>query len=104
MDNDDNNPIELVSPEVQSFDSLLEKEDIDYVGTRLHAGIRALQHKRRTIIISIDNRAKEMDKSFNLPILERESINDLEDMIRSDFRTNIHVPEDKIIEWKKQFD
>ena len=49
-------------------------ENIDYVGTRLHAGIRALQHKKRTIIIGIDNRAIEKAKDFNLTVIDRKNI------------------------------
>ena len=55
--------INILEPSLKSFDEVLLNGNIDYVGTRLHGGIRALQHKVRTIIISIDNRAREK-KSF----------------------------------------
>ncbi|MEH7225243.1 polysaccharide pyruvyl transferase family protein, partial [Bacillus sp. JJ1566] len=50
--------IRYVGPSLKALDSLLQNNSmaLDFVGTRLHAGIRALQNKRRTIIIGIDNR------------------------------------------------
>jgi polysaccharide pyruvyl transferase WcaK-like protein len=42
-----------------------------YVGTRLHAGIRASQLGCPSLVISIDNRAREIGKDTNYPILER---------------------------------
>lgn len=35
---------------LENYDSLLEHKEIDYVGTRLHAGIRAIGKRHRTII------------------------------------------------------
>lgn len=55
---------------------------MDFVGTRLHGGIRAMQHKQRAIIIEIDNRAKE---------------------ISSRFENDIQIPFDKVNQWKDQF-
>ena len=68
-----NQKVQIISPNMKSYDSVLEK-DIDYVGTRLHAGVRALQKKKRTIIIGIDNRAIEKQKDFNLTCINRDEI------------------------------
>ena len=38
-------------------DALIQDTECDYIGTRLHGGIRALQHGRRSLILSVDNRA-----------------------------------------------
>jgi polysaccharide pyruvyl transferase WcaK-like protein len=81
----------------------LDNHDIDYVGTRLHAGIRALQKKRRAIIIAIDNRAIEKQKDFNLTIINRDKIDYLKDKILSSFNTDIRIPVSNIDLWKKQF-
>ena len=79
-------------------------KDVDYVGTRLHAGIRALSKGHRTIVISIDNRAKNIGKDTGLPTIEREDIEVLlQDKINSEFATNIHMPINNIKQWKKQF-
>ena len=42
------------------YDALTEKkEDIESVEMRLHGGIIALQHGRSSLIVSIDNRARD---------------------------------------------
>jgi hypothetical protein len=61
------------------------------------------KYKRRTIIIGIDNRAIEMKKDFNLPIVEEKDISSLEALINSDFNTEINIPVKNIEIWKNQF-
>lgn len=97
------NKIIIINPNILSFKEIL-KEDIDYVGTRLHAGIYALQHCKRSIIISIDERARDIDKNYNLNCIDREMIEqELEKKINSSFETKIKIDEEKINQWKKQF-
>ncbi|THE09064.1 polysaccharide pyruvyl transferase family protein [Bacillus timonensis] len=96
--------IEILSPSLDAYNKTLEKGNIDYIGTRLHGGIRALQKKARTIIISIDNRAREKSKSFNLPIIERDNIQGLNEMINSQLATEIKIPIENINRWRKQFE
>lgn len=99
----DKEAVKIINPSLSSFDNLLASDNIDYVGTRLHGGIRALQKKVRTIIISIDNRAKEIGKSFNIPVVERDNIIELNNMVHSEFSTSISLPLDNINLWKNQF-
>jgi hypothetical protein len=94
--------IKLVAPNLESYDRILEK-DVDYVGTRLHAGVRALQKKKRSIIIAIDNRAIEKQKDFNLKCISRSEIEKLSELISSNFATEINIPIEKIKKWKSQF-
>ena len=96
--------LEVLSPSLESFDSLLrDSESIDYVGTRLHAGIRALQYKRRSIIIGVDNRAAEIAKDINLPFVAREKISDLAQIIAGDWATSLTVDFASIEAWRAQF-
>lgn len=96
-------PINIVPPNLNAYDSIL-KENIDYVGNRLHGGIFSLQHANRSIIVSIDYRAKNMAKSFNLNIIDRFDIDLLEDMINQECETKIKgIDFGTIDEWKKQF-
>lgn len=96
--------VEFVSPTLKALDSILSSdEEVDYIGTRLHAGIRALKHKRRSIIIGIDNRATEKAKDFNLTVLDREKIDQLEKLIQTPFETQIKIPVENIAKWKSQF-
>lgn len=97
--------IRIVSPSLKSLDEILLDQSIalDYVGTRLHGGIRALQSQRRSIIIGIDNRASEKAKDFNLAVVPRGDIQALEEMIGSSFETAIKLPYHNIQKWKDQF-
>lgn len=96
--------LEIVGPSVPRFDGILrDVESIDYVGTRLHAGMRALQMKRRAIIIGVDNRAVEKRRDFNLQVVERGDIDALRRLIYGSFKTQLWIPNDKISAWKSQF-
>lgn len=99
------NKVEIINPTLKSFDEILSSTlDIDYIGTRLHGGIRALQNHRRTIIIGVDNRALEMKKDVNLPVLEIENISQLSSMIINPLIVNIQMDYEKINKWKSQFE
>lgn len=62
-----------------------------------------MQHKIRSIIIAVDNRALDMKETYNLPIIERNNIEHLSEMINSNLITNLKINEKAIAEWKKQF-
>jgi polysaccharide pyruvyl transferase WcaK-like protein len=96
---------EIVPPDLGAYDSILSKEEsLDYIGTRLHAGIRALQKRKRSIIISVDNRATEKSKDFRLVVIERDRADlELNKKINSDFSTEIILPKREIELWKNQF-
>lgn len=96
--------VEFIGPSLNSYDKLLESNiDLDYVGTRLHAGIRAMQKKRRSIIIGIDNRAIEKKKDFNINVVERKDIETIADIINNKVETKLTLDFNKINQWKKQF-
>lgn len=95
--------IEIIPPNLFSYDATLRNNDIDYVGTRLHAGIRALQFGRRSLIVGIDNRAKEKKRDFQLPVIDRGDLGQLERFIVDGFQTKIVMPMDSIQKWKEQF-
>lgn len=101
----DINDIKIINPTLNALDKiLLENSDLDYVGTRLHAGIRALNHKKRTIIIGVDNRAIEISNDCNLVVVKRDNIDsELEKLINSSFKTDIKLPLENIKKWKNQF-
>lgn len=94
----------IIPPSLEALDKLLASSImIDYIGTRLHAGIRALQAKRRTIIIAVDNRAIEKQKDFNLVVINRDNLDQLQELIAGSFKTKIIIPHDNINRWKNQF-
>lgn len=97
--------IKILNPTLTAYDELLDTHpSLDFVGTRLHAGIRALQKKRRAIIISVDNRAKEMGSDCKLPVHPRESIRCLAEPDFSISPYEIQLNMDGIAKWRKQFE
>ena len=103
LERDENNII-IINPNLRAFESLLDEGDIDYIGTRLHGGICALQHKCRSIIISIDNRAEDMNDKNNLRCIKRKNIeNELSLRINEKMETSIVVDCELIQKMKEQF-
>jgi len=96
--------LRFISPSIAALDEvLLSALDLDYVGIRLHAGIRALQKGRRAIVVEIDNRAREMGRDFAIPTVDRTDLERLEQMIRDPLEISVRPPRQDIARWKSQF-
>jgi hypothetical protein len=95
--------VRLISPSLKAFDRVLQDEDCDFIGTRLHGGIRALQKGRRCLVIAIDNRATEISKDFELPVLAREMCGEVLNWIYGEAPTRVKLPLNAIAEWRRQF-
>lgn len=95
--------VEILPRTLKAFEAILRKGGVDYVGTRLHGGIHALNHGVRTIVIEVDNRAAEIARDTGLPTVPASNIDELPEAIRSNFKTEITMPWDSIEKWKKQF-
>lgn len=95
----------MLAPTLAAFDALLEgDEGVDYVGYRLHGGIRALQRRRRTLVVSVDNRAVEIARDTGLPTIARPEIaRDLADRLGAAWPTPITIPLAAIDAWRSQF-
>lgn len=97
-----NGNVSIIEYGMKSFDDIMQKTELDYVGTRLHAGIHALRHMHRTIVIAVDNRARNIGTDTGLPVIERSEIEDkLKIKIYSEFQTEIKLPVSNINYWKK---
>lgn len=96
--------IHIITPNVAGYEHILDMEGTDYIGNRLHGGIFALQHKCRSIVISIDYRAKEMAESYSFRCIERKETALLEEMINTNWKTKITgLDFNKIECWKRRF-
>lgn len=95
--------ITLIPPDVDAYERFLSGHDADYVGTRLHAGLFAMQHKKRAIILAIDNRARDLSASYNLHVIERNDIDKLSDMIECSLATDVRIKQSNIEKWISQF-
>lgn len=95
--------LKIISPQIPKYNEILDSGQCDYIGTRLHAGIRALQKGVRSYILAIDNRSKEMGRDFGLPILEDTHLDELESIVNSKYELNLKIPYENINKWKSQF-
>lgn len=95
--------IKFIDPSLQAYDEFLMNNLCDYIGTRLHAGIRAMQKGRRSIIVGVDNRAKDMHLTYKLNYIERNNIDRLTTLLNSKIKTNICLDETKIDAFLRQF-
>lgn len=95
----------IINPNLYEYDSFLDEHpEADYVGTRLHGGIRALQHGNRTLIISVDNRAREMAHDYHIPIIERRDIALLPETVKNNIESRINIDETIINAFLNQFE
>ncbi|NMN02477.1 polysaccharide pyruvyl transferase family protein [Bifidobacterium panos] len=102
----DINQIKTIGHHMSNLDAFLSehKESIDYFGTRLHAGVHCLNHKVRSMIVVVDNRARAIGKDTNIPVIERDDLRQrMEQLIEEERSTSISLPFGAIERWKNQF-
>jgi len=78
--------------------------DFVYIGTRLHGGIKCLQNGISGLILTNDNRSKELADDINMAAVERDDFSGIIDWI--EYKSNfglISLPIKSIENWKKQF-
>lgn len=95
--------VEILHSSLAAYDYFLLNNEADFVGSRLHGGIRALNFKKRTLIVGVDNRAIEINRDTNLPVINREDIVLLDEKINKDLNIDICLPLENICFWKSQF-
>lgn len=95
--------VSVIPPTLSVYEEIL-RTDVDYVGTRLHGGIHALNYGKRSLILAVDNRAKEIAKDTGLPVVAREiEMEQLRKYIEEERETIIMLPMENINAWKEQF-
>jgi Polysaccharide pyruvyl transferase len=75
----------------------------DYVGTRLHAGVLCLEHRVRSLIISVDNRATEIAADTGLPTARRHDRTALLAWLEGNTEARVRLPMNEIERWQQQF-
>lgn len=94
----------FLEPTLTALDDFLTNTPgVDYLGNRLHGGIRALQHKARSLIVEIDNRAQMIGADFGLPTVERDNFDGMARWIERSSEVKIRLPQSTIESWKQQF-
>ena len=96
--------VKFIGPSLEEYENVLLSRKVDYVGTRLHAGIFALNKGVRSVIIGVDNRATEISKDTGLLVVDRGSIEkELSRVIEDRITQRIVLSKEKILLWKEQF-
>ncbi len=96
--------ITVIPATLDAFNVLLEAEEsLDFVGTRLHGGIRALQKMRRALILAVDNRAREIAKDTSLPVVERSDFKSIEVWINQPKELELSIDFNTIDKWRRQW-
>jgi polysaccharide pyruvyl transferase WcaK-like protein len=99
----DSGSIVIVEPSLEGVTRLLREGDIDYVGLRLHCGVIALQHKVRSLVVAVDNRASEISRDTGLPAVARDDLAAIEKWIEGSQAVELSLPFAAIGVWKAQF-
>jgi polysaccharide pyruvyl transferase WcaK-like protein len=94
----------VLGPTLAAYDAVLQAGLVDFVGNRLHGGIRALQKGRRALILSLDNRAAEIARDTCLPVISLENgLTALDDWLGRPDPIEIVLPKPAIAAWREQF-
>jgi polysaccharide pyruvyl transferase WcaK-like protein len=96
-------PVKLLQGTLEEYDRFLDEHRIDYVGKRLHAGIRAVQKRKRTLVLRVDNRATELGRDTHLATLPPGDLAAIDAWIQSETHTDIRLPTADIEKWIEQF-
>lgn len=95
--------LKVIQPSLEGYNKALRTMDCDYIGTRLHGGVRALQHFRRALILEVDNRAAEIGKDTQLHSIPRADVAGITKWIDNPRPLSLTMPFDNIARWKNQF-
>ncbi|WP_026223221.1 polysaccharide pyruvyl transferase family protein [Methylosarcina fibrata] len=99
-----NYPVSMLRHSLNAFNEfLLSEEEFDYVGTRLHGGIRCLTMKKRVLILAVDNRSHEISLDTNLSVYKRDDFESIVRWIYQPVEPQLNINTDNIHKWKSQF-
>lgn len=99
-----NIPVIILEESLVALDQFINSGiSFDYVGTRLHGGIRCLCSKKRSLILEIDNRAKEIARDTQLPTIDRANFEYISQWIDGSSSPKIRLDLTAIDKWKSQF-
>lgn len=95
--------INIINRSNAAFNGMLSPS-IDYIGTRLHGGVKCLQNSMNSLIVAVDNRAIEIGKDINLPVVKRDDFESMKSWLQGkEIFSNINLPLEAISKWKQQF-
>lgn len=93
----------FVDASVEAFDHELRQPGTAYVGLRLHGGIRAMQHGVPSLILTIDNRAREISRSVGMMAPSRHSFREISSALGGQPDVQLSLPTDAITSWTQSW-
>lgn len=97
-------PVKIIDHSLSALDEFIHSGiSFDYIGTRLHGGIRCLRSKKRSLIIEVDNRAKEISQDTHLQTVARDDFNHMSQWIEGSPAPQITLNTEAINRWRDQF-
>ncbi|WP_069385813.1 polysaccharide pyruvyl transferase family protein [Cellulosimicrobium cellulans] len=91
----------VLGPGLDDFDAVLDEPGTAYVGLRLHGGIRAMQKGVPSLVLSIDNRAREIARSVGLRAPSRHAVHAYREDLSSGEAVALAVPRDTVDRWRR---
>ncbi|WP_434037640.1 polysaccharide pyruvyl transferase family protein [Formosa sp. 4Alg 33] len=86
------------------FNLVQSNKNLVYIGSRLHGGIKCIHNNVPALILANDNRAIEIKKDVNIPVLEKKELIEIENWIKGETSFGkIKVSLEDIAKWKNQF-
>ncbi|HPZ84607.1 MAG TPA: hypothetical protein PL064_14300, partial [Thermogutta sp.] len=86
-----------------ALDEFLREVHCDYVGTRLHGGIYCLNQGKRSLVLSVDNRAAEMCPEVGIPSVDRCDVGGIRQWVEDPVATTLTLNREAIDLWRGQF-
>lgn len=97
-------PVKHIAHSLSALDEFIQSGiSFDYVGTRLHGGIRCLRERKRALVIEVDNRAREIAQDTNLQTVARDNFTYVKQWIDGSPAPNIQLDREAIETWRNQF-
>jgi len=95
-------PIIMLDRSLAALEQLLQQPTpLDYIGTRLHGGIKCLEHGRRSLVLAIDNRATEIAADTGLPVFKRGDLDSLRTWIAGSEPIKLTLDVAAVEKWKR---
>lgn len=95
-------PLVMLERSIEALSHFLaSKTSCDYIGTRLHGGITCLLAKKRSLIVQVDNRTKEIAHDTGLPTANRSDFAYIRRWIEGPTTTQIHLDISTINRWRQ---
>lgn len=95
-----------IAPNLAAYDrALADPAPLDVIGSRLHGGIQGLHAGRRSVILAVDNRAREIGALTQIPVVDRAEAPDrLDALLDAPIQIDLTASHDLVPRFFSQFE